>query len=457
MPSVGIIGGGITGLTAAFYLKRANVHVTLYESADRAGGVIQTTRRDGYLAEHGPNTILETSPGIAALIADLGLEKRRKYSAPSAEARYLVKDHRPVAMPASPFGFFMSPLFSKKARLALLREPFVPRGASGIEESVAQFVVRRLGQEFLDRAIDPLVAGVYAGNPHNLSVPHAFPKLAQLENDYGSLIKGQIFGARNRKKRGDASKDRAPKFSFNEGLQVLTDTLASQLADRLRLRTKIVALEKGDSKWIVSSDSATDAATEHDAIIYAGSAFNLAGLRITAGPTMDLRSLAEIIYPPVASIVLGFRREDVKHPCEGFGMLIPKIEDMHILGTIFSSSLFPNRAPAGHITLTSYIGGERSPDLARLPEDKMIDFVMQDLNTLLGVSGQPTFHHTAVYPRAIPQYNVGYGKYKQLLSDAEQRAPGLFIAGNFRDGPSLSDSILSGSKTAERITAFLKR
>jgi oxygen-dependent protoporphyrinogen oxidase len=165
---------------------------------------------------------------------------------------------------------------------------------------------------------------------------------------------------------------------------------------------------------------------------------------------LDLSPFSEIRYPPVASVVLGFRREDVTHSCEGFGMLIPKIEGFKILGTIFSSSLFPNRAPAGQVLLTSYIGGERQPELASLPPEKLIELVCEDLRVLLGLKGEPMFQHVALYPKAIPQYNVGYGKFKDSFNEIESKTSGLFFAGSFRDGVSLGDSIVSGVNIAER-------
>jgi oxygen-dependent protoporphyrinogen oxidase len=168
-----------------------------------------------------------------------------------------------------------------------------------------------------------------------------------------------------------------------------------------------------------------------------------------------LASLAEIRYPPVASVVLGFRRADVSHPCAGFGMLIPKIEGFKILGTIFSSALFPNRAPAGHLTLSTYVGGERYPELALLPPDEIVRLTREDLRVLLGVTGQPVFSHIAVYPRAIPQYNVGYGRFRDRMTEIEAQAPGLFFAGHYRDGVSLSDSIVSGNRVVERVQQFL--
>jgi protoporphyrinogen/coproporphyrinogen III oxidase len=493
MKSVAIIGAGIAGLTAAFYLKRQGVPVTVYEAGGRAGGVIQSIRKDGFLAEFGPNTILETSPRIAQLVRDAGLEARKLATDPKAEARYLVRARRPVAMPSSQLGIFTSELLSVKAKLALVREPFVPLRRDGVEESVAQFVVRRLNQEFLDRMVDTLVAGIYAGDPHKLSVQHAFPRLKALEDNYGSLIKGQFFGARERKKTGEVARDRAPKFSFDEGLQVLPDALASLLGDAVKLNTPVAKLTQMDAGWRVAysegrvprapnpeneigdsqSSSLRNVEAEHSAVIYCGTAYKLAELEIELGRVdsslpavgahgvtrpakLDHSSFSEIRHPPVASVVLGFRREDVTHSCEGFGMLIPGVEGFNILGTIFSSALFPNRAPAGHVLLTSYIGGERQPELASLPSEKLVELVCEDLRVLLGVHGRPVFTHHCFWPRAIPQYNVGYGKFKDLMSEIELKAPGLFLAGHYRDGISVGDSIVSGGNVAGRAGYFLK-
>jgi protoporphyrinogen/coproporphyrinogen III oxidase len=453
MKSVAIIGAGITGLTAAFYLKRKGVPVTVYEAGARAGGVIQSSRQNGFLAESGPNTLLETSPKISELVRDLNLEARRIYPNPDAKNRYVVRDKKPVAMPSSQPKFLTTRLFSARAKFALAREPFVPPRRDGVEESVAEFVLRRLNQEFLDRAIDPLVAGIYAGDPYKLSVRHAFPKLLETEQKYGSLLKGQFFGAREQKKTGEISRRDAKMFSFDDGLQVLTDTLAAQIGDSLKLNsavTKIVQMENGWKIFTATGEA------NFDAVIFCGTAPKLAELKIESQTSIDFSAFSEIRHPPVASVVLGFRRADVSHPLDGFGVLIPKIENFKILGTIFSSSLFPNRAPQNFVTLSSYVGGERQPEFASLPKDELVKLVCDDLRVLLGVRGEPVFAQHHFWPRAIPQANVGHGRFKKLLSETESKMTGLFFAGSFRDGISLGDSIVAGGNIAERAMEFLK-
>lgn len=456
MKSVAVIGGGITGLTAAYRLKQRGFSVTLFEAASAVGGVIKSIQKDGFIAECGPNTILETSPKISELVRDLGLEPRRMYSAPEAENRYLVRDGKPVCMPGKAAGFVTTPMFSFSAKLRLLREPFIARSNPDIEESVEEFVLRRLGREMLDYAIDPMVGGIYAGSPAKLSVKHAFPRLHALEQKYGSLIKGQFFGARERKKRAEVSKQSAKKISFDNGLQVLIDELQKELGKSILTSAPVKRLVKSANGWTVIGEGLKGDGKEFDAVLFAGTAYGLAALNIECTGAPDLKPLAKVHYPPVVSVVQGFRREDVAHPLDGFGMLVPKVEGFNILGTLFSSTLFPNRAPKGFVLLTSYVGGARQPELPGRGSAALSEMTLKDLGTLLGVKGKPVFENQYNYAKAIPQYEVGYGKYKELMNTAEKNCPGFFIAGHFRDGVSLGDSLVSGHDTAGRIATFLQ-
>jgi oxygen-dependent protoporphyrinogen oxidase len=246
----------------------------------------------------------------------------------------------------------------------------------------------------------------------------------------------------------------------------LPDSLASQLGEAVKLNTPVTKLTQTSDGWRVTTGGGD---TEFGTVVYCGTAYRLAELEIYDGRAALPRGLeieaarqrrpttafSEIRYPPVASVVLGFRREDVAHPCQGFGMLIPKVEGFHILGTIFSSSLFPNRAPAGHVTLTSYLGGERQPDLALRSPEELVTLACEDLRVLLGIKGRPVFQYTALYPRAIPQYNLGYGRYREWMDAIENQTTGLFLAGHYREGVSLGDSIVSGCNVVERVEKFL--
>ena len=451
MKSVAVIGGGITGLTAAWRLQRENIPVTIYEAAGRGGGVIRTVRKDGFLAECGPNTILETSAAVKSLVEDLGLAARRIYADPAAKARYIARYGRPIPLPMSPAGLLTTRLFTAAAKLNVVREPFRRRHVGDEDESLASFVRRRLGEEFLDYVINPFVAGVYAGDPARLSVRHAFPKLQALEEKYGSLIKGEILGARERKTRGEVSKQSAPMFSFDVGLQLLPDSLCSSFEGNIRYGARVVSLRKSDEWTVTFREAGITQESQHSAVLVAIPAHQAALMHLDSPGADGLQQLREIYYPPVATVALGFRREDVAHPLDGFGVLIPQKEKFNILGSFFSSSLFPNRAPHGYVTITSFIGGVRAPELVGDDAQSLAGIALADIRKLLGVKGQPVFQHVAIYPEAIPQYEVGYGRFKQILTDLETGAPGLYFAGQFRDGISVADCIASGYNVAARI------
>ena len=440
MKKVAIIGAGITGLTAAFELKQKGVDCTVFEASDRVGGCIKTVREDGYLLECGPNSILDTHPDIGKLIARLGIEGNKLAGKPEANNRFIVRNGKPIALPTSPPALFMSEAFSAKAKLRLLKEPFI-KSKSNELESLADFVVRRLGQEFLDYAINPFVSGVYAGDPTKLSTRYAFPKLYELEQEYDSLIKGAIKGAKKRKKRAETASKDARMFTFDDGMQVLPNQLAEKLGDAIQLNAPVKSIQMmKEGIWMVNRQEFSD-------VVIAIPAYKQPELNTP----FDLDLFSEIEYPPVTSLSLGFAKNDFSHRLNGFGVLIPEVEKRFSLGALFPSSIFPERAPGGMTLLTVFIGGARSPERALMDEDEMVSNVLEDLRDLLGLDAEPDFKLVSIWPKAIPQYTIGYERFLNQMKEIETNYKGIHFAGHYRDGISVSNSIISGINIADRI------
>lgn len=453
MESIGIVGAGITGLTSAYFLEKAGFSVTVYEKSPRAGGVIRSYREGPWLAEEGPHTLLETSPVISQLINELGIEPERFYANEASKKRFIVRNKKPIPLPASPVSFLKTDLFSLKAKLRLFKEPFIKPWDNRSEESLAHFVERRLGKEFLDYAINPFVAGVYAGDPKNLSVKQAFEKLYELEQKYGSLIKGQIKGAKERKQRQEVSKQKAQLLSFKDGLETIPKAIFTHLSENIELNSTVNKIRRNDEGWeIVINKNGNELKRKHDKILYCGPVHHLPELNLENSGNSNLADFTDVYYPPVSVLTLGFQKEQVDHPLDGFGMLIPQKESFHILGTLFTSTLFPGRAPEGYVTLASFIGGARNPGLAESDTQKLLETTLKDLDIMLGIKGQPEFIHHIFWEHAIPQYQIGYGLIKERMNQIEMLNPGFYLAGNYRNGISVSDCIVSGHDTAGRIS-----
>ena len=454
--SIAIIGGGITGLTAASRLHREGHRVTVFEKSSQVGGSIASHLQDGWLAEVGPNSLQET-PEITVLINELGLGRERQVANPAARNRFIVRRGRLVPVPLSPPGFLTSPLFSLGARFRVLRELLTRPRVRTTDTSLASFVAAHFGQEIVDYGLNPLVAGVYAGDPEKLSARYAFPNLWQLERRHGSLLRGFRAQAAERRARGESS-GLVPIISFERGLQTLPDALAAALPPgAVRLGTQVTSLIPGRPWKIITSGGDSVQTAEFDAVLLALPAPALGQLVFGTLAERPLASLDHLPHPPVSSLFLGFRREQVKHPLDGFGALLPAAERRSLLGVLFSSTLFPGRAPAGHVALTVLVGGMRQPDAARLAAPELLASVLPDLRDLLGVTGDPVYSRHSFWPKAIPQYNVGHERFLEPLTLCENRHAGLFIGGNARDGISLPDCVRSGLKLAGRATEYLAR
>ena len=448
---IAIIGAGISGLTTARLLQKKGFEVHVFEKNDYPGGSIVTEKEGDWLIDLGPNSTLETSQELRQMVDDLGLQSEKVYANPLSDNRFIVRDGRLHVLPLKPGAFLKTSLFSWKAKLRLLKEPFIaPVQAEDV--SLADFVRYRLGDEFLDYAINPFVAGVYAGDPEQLSTAAGFAKLWALEQKYGGLIKGMIKGAKERKQRNEVAKDRAKMFSFVNGMRVLPTALAEALPEgTLHLQTSVQTVKKDDRGFVLRlQQGGREKEERFDQVVVSVPTYVQSGL-LKELIGSETAPLDEVAYPPVAVVFLGFKREDVRHPLDGFGFLVPEKEQRQILGTIFSSTLFPARAPEGHVALTTFVGGTRQPENALLPESDLLERVLKDLRELIGVQGKPAFVRIRQWPKAIPQYKVGYKKIQQLFGIWEERFPGLHFAGNFRRGISLGDSVLSAHETVERM------
>lgn len=453
MASIAIVGAGITGLTAAYRLKQRGSRVVVYEASDRIGGAIKSERRNGYLAELGPNSLATPSAEVAALLAELGLDSSRVAAAPEARSRYIVRRGRLVRLPLSPPELLTTRLFSNAAKLAIFGEPLIEASDSAVDESVAAFVRRRFNQEVVDYLANPFIAGTFAGDPEQLSLRHALPQLQALERTQGSLMKAFVQLMKARRANSQAPGGPGSLISFREGLQELPDALGRALAGEIRLRSPVTQLRQSPRGWTVGA--ALQTPELYDAVIYAAPAHSLDEIDLDLPGGEKLSTLSSIVHPPVAVLALGFRREQVSHPLDGFGFLTPEVERRRVLGVVFSSTIFPGRAPEGHVMLTAFVGGTRDPDFVQADPQTLTARVLDDLRNLLGTQGEPTFRAVQFWPKAIPQYVLGYGRFKDIADEVERRNPGLLLAGTYRDGVSLGEAIGSGGRAATRAGELL--
>ena len=449
---VAILGGGITGLAAAHRLTRQGRAVRLFDSAARLGGNIRSERAGDWLLEAGPNS-LQLTPALAALCTELKLSPL--VASKAAKNRYLVRGGRVLAAPSSPPSFFKTPLFSARGKLRLFGDLFLRPRQRPADVSLAEFAADHFGTEVVDYGLRAFVAGVYAGDASQLSARLSFPSLWEAERTHGSIIRGMIAAAKAKKARGEA-RGPTPLISFAEGLEALPRALASRLpAGSVELQARIIALEPTagpDKTWTVrwTGPDQNEHVETFGAVILALPASALATLPIGSAGERPLAGLEAVNYPPVSSLFLGYTREQVAHPLDGFGMLIPPVEKRDVLGMLFNSTLFPGRAPEGQVAITVMTGGALRPEMARLDDAALMVRVGAELGSLLGVRGEPVFMRRTVWPQAIPQYNLGYERILDQIAGVETAHPGLLIGGHIRDGIAVPQCLAAGEKLAAR-------
>ena len=440
---VAVIGGGVSGLSTAFALKRKGHSVVVLERAVRPGGNAFSERIGGFLMEHGPSTVNAISAPALALNHALGLEAERCELGSAVQNRYLVDGGQLAGIPVHPFGFFTAGYLSLAAKLRLMMEPFVPRHADETEETVAQFCARRFGAEFSARIMDPLVGGIYAGSAASLSVSAIFPRLVEMEREYGSLIRAVI---RKRLKGGRMPGRRL--YSWRNGIAALPLALAASLGEHVR--AGVVVRRVRAHREGLAIDTGRSGTLTARAVVLATQPHVAAGLLEGLAPAAA-EAAARIEAPPLAVVFLGYRREQVAHPLDGLGFLAASGEGRAITGAQFCSTMFPGRAPEGFVAISGYFGGARNPALGALPRGELIAIARAEFGDLLGASGEPVIANVRHWPAGLPQYGLGHARGVEHLKSVSQAQPGLYVTGNYLHGPSVADCVALAQDTAAAV------
>ena len=455
MAEVIVIGAGISGLTAAYLLRAGGHDVVVFDQGDVPGGRMRSERIDGFLMEHGANSVVGPAPAAENLIAGLDLGGEKVMRGAAARSRYLVRAGRARALPVEPCRFFLSGFLSLAGRLRLLLEPLV--AVHRDDETIAAFARRRLGQEMLDYVMDPLAAGLHAGDPRQLSISAVFPQLKRLERCHGSIILGAI-GSRLRCD-GRATTYGPGKrilFSFHEGLGTLPRAVVQRLAGRVFLghrvesvrcsaggRFRVLVRRGAAAQWIVAGS-----------VVVALPAYAAANVLDEMDDHLA-ETLAEISHPPLAVVFLGYRASAIAHPLDGLGVLMPAVEKRDVLGMLFSSTLFSGRAPAEHVALTAFVGGARQPQLAMLEPKELAALVHSEVRQLLGGGAAPVVARTRCWRRGLPQPGVEHAQRLGRIAAAESEYAGLFLTGNYFSGVSTAACIEQAVSTARRVEYYL--
>ena len=462
-----IIGAGISGLATAFALQqraRKNgtaLQLTVLEKDSRVGGKIRSLREEGYLCEWGPNGFLDGKPATLDLCRELEIAERLLRSDDNARKRFIYSRGKLHRVPENASAFCCSGLISWPGKLRIVGEMFLPRHRGDADETLAAFCRRRLGGEALEKLIGPMVSGIFAGDPENMSLKSCFPRIHQLETEYGGLIRAMIrLAAKHRRERrsgkavAGAGGPAGVLTSFAGGLQELTDRLRDVLADAICTGAGVAEIRPCREGFQLALEKGRE--IEAQLVIAAVPAYDLAGM--VDGFDREMASLLRgIPYASLQICCFGYRRERFPHALDGFGYLVPKGERLDVLGTLWDSSIFPNRAPAGQVLLRSMLGGATRPEVKGWDDARVRDNTLAALGKTMGVAEKPEFARIYAHPQAIPQYLPGHGRRLQALRERTDRYPGMFFTGNAFFGIGLNDCVSSAGKVAEQAFEHIRQ
>ena len=428
MQKVGIIGAGISGLTAAITLKRNNVNFKVFEVSNNPGGSLSTVKKFNSLIESGPNSINGNDKDLLDLINYLSLDDKVTFANNFSKNRYIVKNKKIVKLPSSPLKFLTSRILSFKTLITLFKE-LKNNSKSPSNETVFEFFERRFNREINDYLINPFISGIYGGDSSKLLVKTAFPKLLDIENQYNSILKGLIL-TKNRKKN--------KILTFKDGIISLPNAMAEKIGDKIIYNYDIKKISRNShNEWLINDEIFTE-------LIFTQPSYCFSNINMP----FDLSFINKIYYSPITTVNLIFNKDDVKNILKGYGVLIPHCENFFSLGILFPSSIFSNRCPKDKILLTVFIGGSLHPEKASKNEVELINLVMKDLKKLFNIKKEPTNTFIKVWEKAIPQYDKDAEFVQNKLEFIEKKYPGIYFSGNYRGGISIINSIKYSKKVA---------
>ncbi|MDA3866903.1 MAG: protoporphyrinogen oxidase [Salinivirgaceae bacterium] len=445
-----IIGAGITGLTLAYHLKKKGKRVTVIEKSAKVGGVIQTIKEDGFIYESGPNTGVLSNPELVELFEELDGVTLETANADSKK-RWILKNNTFHALPSGLMGGIMTPLFSFSDKLRILGEPWRKSGTDP-HETLADLVRRRMGKSFLNYAIDPFISGIYAGDPEEIITKYALPKLYDLEQKYGSFIRGAI------KKSKEPKTDRDKKatkevFSAENGLHNLVYALEDAIGKENIIlncqQSVIIPQENGFKVTGVVGDS-DPIEIQSDKVVSTVPSPEIDTL-IPFAPKEDVEAIRQLVYAKVVQVVLGYNNwKGIK--LDAFGGLIPRLENRKVLGILFPSSIFKSRSPKDGALLSVFVGGMRHPEIFDLPDNELLSLALETVKQTLKSDSDPELKRVFRYKHAIPQYTATTPDRLAAIERIEKKYPGLILAGNIRDGIGMADRVKQAYELSKLLT-----
>jgi oxygen-dependent protoporphyrinogen oxidase len=467
MKKVVIVGAGISGLSTAFALEQLaageniDLEVTIVEKELRCGGKIWSIQDHGYLCEWGPNGFLDNKPATLELCEQLGITPELQRSNDNARKRFVYADKQLHQLPENGLMFLRSQLLSWFGKMRLVGEIAVPAKKGGDDETLADFGRRRLGSEALNKLIAPMAGGIFAGDPETMSVQSCFPRIVELEQTYGGLLRAMLKMARQKQRDKKAGKQVASAAgpggvltSFDDGIQVLVDSLHQNVKGKSLTGNKVTrVLQREGGGYLVELENGKE--LEADAVVSAAPAYAAAAMLAGLVPEAA-KLLAEIPYAPMNVVCFGYDRKDLTCDLNGFGYLIPRQEHCSVLGTLWDSSIFTQRAADGKVLLRSMMGGATNPDAVQLTDEQVQILVQADLKRIMGITCTPEFVRIFRHKRAIPQYVVGHAQRLEAIEKALAHCPDVILTGNAYRGIGLNDCVTNARKAAAQVIEVLK-